>query len=239
MLSEASEVVNKKTEVVMYIETKGLKKSYGEGGSYVQVLKGVDIGINNGEMCVIQGTSGSGKSTLLNCIGGLDTIDSGNVTVAGTSIEGLKGEKLSDAGRAFQHAEGEISKHGHIGIYAQLFVGYRKIARTPTKVKQAPSSTQSFQLAATITAPQDILATAQEVVQKVVTASYAVKHLADGTNHVANVEILLFKCSRIGSTIRRRNNTGIVLDTIVPPCKCGARCRYSGQLHLISREELS
>ena len=80
----------------MYIETKGLKKSYGEGGSYVQVLKGVDIGINNGEMCVIQGTSGSGKSTLLNCIGGLDTIDSGNVTVAGTSIEGLKGEKLSD-----------------------------------------------------------------------------------------------------------------------------------------------
>ena len=96
MLSEASEVVNKKTEVVMYIETKGLKKSYGEGGSYVQVLKGVDIGINNGEMCVIQGTSGSGKSTLLNCIGGLDTIDSGNVTVAGTSIEGLKGEKLSD-----------------------------------------------------------------------------------------------------------------------------------------------
>ncbi len=96
MLGAEYEVVNKKTEVIMYIETKELKKSYGEGGSYVQVLKGVDIGINNGEMCVIQGTSGSGKSTLLNCIGGLDTIDSGNVTVAGTSIEGLKGEKLSD-----------------------------------------------------------------------------------------------------------------------------------------------
>ena len=80
----------------MYIETKGLKKSYGEGGSFVQVLKGVDIGIKAGEMCVIQGTSGSGKSTLLNCLGGLDSIDTGSVTVAGTSVEKLKGEKLDD-----------------------------------------------------------------------------------------------------------------------------------------------
>ena len=80
----------------MYIETKGLKKSYGEGGSFVQVLKGVDIGIKAGEMCVIQGTSGSGKSTLLNCLGGLDSIDTGRVTVAGTSVEKLKGERLAD-----------------------------------------------------------------------------------------------------------------------------------------------
>lgn len=84
----------------MYIETKDLKKSYGEGGSFVQVLKGVSIKIEKGEMCVIQGTSGSGKSTLLNCIGGLDDIDSGNVSVAGTLVEGLKGEKLSDYRRA-------------------------------------------------------------------------------------------------------------------------------------------
>lgn len=80
----------------MFIETKELKKAYGEGGSFVQVLKGISIKIEKGEMCVIQGTSGSGKSTLLNCIGGLDTIDSGTVSVAGTFIEKLKGEKLSD-----------------------------------------------------------------------------------------------------------------------------------------------
>ena len=80
----------------MYIETKGLKKSYGEGGSFFQVLKGVDIGIKAGEMCVIQGTSVSGKSTLLNCIGGLDSVDTGSVTVAGTSVERLKGERLAD-----------------------------------------------------------------------------------------------------------------------------------------------
>ncbi len=53
----------------MYIETKDLKKSYGEGGSFAQVLKGINIKVEKGEMCVIQGTSGSGKSTLLNCIG--------------------------------------------------------------------------------------------------------------------------------------------------------------------------
>ena len=80
----------------MYIETKDLKKSYGEGGSFVQVLKGVDIRIERGEMCVIQGTSGSGKSTLLNCLGGLDSVDSGIVSVAGTNVEKLKGEKLAD-----------------------------------------------------------------------------------------------------------------------------------------------
>ncbi|MCR4689619.1 MAG: ABC transporter ATP-binding protein [Saccharofermentans sp.] len=80
----------------MFIETKGLKKSYGEGGSYTEVLKGIDLGVAKGEMCVIQGTSGSGKSTLLNCIGGLDTIDSGSIAVDGLKIEALKGEKLSD-----------------------------------------------------------------------------------------------------------------------------------------------
>ena len=59
----------------MYLEVSGVKKSYGEGGSYVQVLKGINTGVEKGQMCVIQGTSGSGKSTLLNCIGGLDTMD--------------------------------------------------------------------------------------------------------------------------------------------------------------------
>lgn len=39
--------------------------------------------VERGRMCVIQGTSGSGKSTLLNCIGGLDTMDSGSVKVDG------------------------------------------------------------------------------------------------------------------------------------------------------------
>ena len=80
----------------MYVEVSDLKKSYGEGGSFVQVLKGVSVGVEKGEMCVIQGTSGSGKSTLLNCIGGLDDIDSGSCKVDGLEIAGLKKDALSD-----------------------------------------------------------------------------------------------------------------------------------------------
>ncbi len=80
----------------MYLEIKNVKKSYGEGGSFVQVLKGVTTGVERGQMCVIQGTSGSGKSTLLNCIGGLDTMDSGSVIVDKTEIFGMKNKKLAD-----------------------------------------------------------------------------------------------------------------------------------------------
>lgn len=47
-------------------------------------------------MCVIQGTSGSGKSTLLNCIGGLDTMDSGSIKVDGTEIFGMNSDQLAD-----------------------------------------------------------------------------------------------------------------------------------------------
>jgi putative ABC transport system ATP-binding protein len=80
----------------MYLEVKGLKKSYGEGGSYIQVLKGIDLSVEKGVMCVIQGTSGSGKSTMLNCIGGLDTVDSGSIQISGKEIVGLKNNALSD-----------------------------------------------------------------------------------------------------------------------------------------------
>ncbi|MCR5619882.1 MAG: ABC transporter ATP-binding protein [Lachnospiraceae bacterium] len=80
----------------MYLEIRDVKKSYGSGGSYVQVLKGVNTGVEKGQMCVIQGTSGSGKSTLLNCIGGLDTMDSGSIRVDGMEVFGMKNNALSD-----------------------------------------------------------------------------------------------------------------------------------------------
>ncbi len=80
----------------MYLEVSGVKKSYGEGGTYVQVLKGINTGVEKGQMCVIQGTSGSGKSTLLNCIGGLDTMDSGSIKVDGTEIFGMTSDQLAD-----------------------------------------------------------------------------------------------------------------------------------------------
>lgn len=80
----------------MYLEINGLKKSYGKDTSYVEVLRGVSASVGRGQMCAIQGTSGSGKSTLLNCIGGLETIDSGLVKVDGREISGLKPKELSE-----------------------------------------------------------------------------------------------------------------------------------------------
>lgn len=84
----------------MYLTTRDLKKSYGEGGSYSQVLKGINLEVEKGEMCVIQGTSGSGKSTLLNLIGGLDRMESGSVKVDGIEISGLGNKALAEYRRA-------------------------------------------------------------------------------------------------------------------------------------------
>ncbi len=83
-------------EKEMYLTIKDVKKSYGKDESYIQVLKGVSTEVEKGQMCVIQGTSGSGKSTLLNCVGGLDTMDSGSIQVEGQEIFGLKNSALSD-----------------------------------------------------------------------------------------------------------------------------------------------
>ncbi len=80
----------------MYLEVSKLKKSYGEGGSFIEVLKGIDLSVEKGNLCVIQGTSGSGKSTLLNGIGGLDQMDSGSIRVDGKEICGLGQDGLSD-----------------------------------------------------------------------------------------------------------------------------------------------
>lgn len=85
----------------MYVQVSDVKKSYGEGGSFIQVLKGVTVGVDQGSMCVIQGTSGSGKSTLLNCIGGLDVVDAGSIQVDGKEMVGLKPEELSDYRRDY------------------------------------------------------------------------------------------------------------------------------------------
>lgn len=79
----------------MFIEVNDIKKSYGEGGSYVQVLKGVSTGIQKGQICAILGPSGSGKSTLLNTIGGLDTIDSGSIKISDSEISKLNPKELS------------------------------------------------------------------------------------------------------------------------------------------------
>ena len=77
------------------LETKNLKKYYGEGDTQVKALDGVDLSVEDGEFVAIVGTSGSGKSTLLHMLGGLDRPTSGSVVVDGKNIFSLKDEALT------------------------------------------------------------------------------------------------------------------------------------------------
>ena len=79
----------------MFIEVKDAKKRYGEGEAAVYALDGVDLSLEKGKICVILGPSGSGKSTLLNMIGGLDSLDSGEIVIDGQNITKLSKKALT------------------------------------------------------------------------------------------------------------------------------------------------
>lgn len=79
----------------MFLEIKDIRKHYGEGESRVEVLKGINIEIEKGEICVLLGPSGSGKSTLLNIIGGIDEADAGYIAINGDKIEDMNEKQLT------------------------------------------------------------------------------------------------------------------------------------------------
>ena len=73
------------------IKARGIKKSYGQ----IQVLKGVDLDIYEGEIVSIIGKSGTGKSTLLHILGTLDTPDEGDVLIDGQDVNKLSRKALA------------------------------------------------------------------------------------------------------------------------------------------------
>ena len=77
------------------LETKNLKKYYGQEPNITRALDGVDVQVERGEFVSIIGTSGSGKSTLLNMLGGLDIPSSGSVTIGGREIGKMNDEQLT------------------------------------------------------------------------------------------------------------------------------------------------
>jgi len=77
----------------MFLSVSNLTKSYNTG-VITQVLKGVDLELERGQIGVILGPSGSGKSTLMNIIGGVDRADSGTVQVGGEHITDLNDRQL-------------------------------------------------------------------------------------------------------------------------------------------------
>ncbi|MBR1599751.1 MAG: ABC transporter ATP-binding protein [Lachnospiraceae bacterium] len=79
----------------MFLELSEIKKSFGSADNRVEVLKGIDCEIERGEICVLLGPSGSGKSTLLNIIGGIDSPDSGYVSIDGVKTGEMKERQLT------------------------------------------------------------------------------------------------------------------------------------------------
>ncbi|MBO5520456.1 MAG: ATP-binding cassette domain-containing protein, partial [Eubacterium sp.] len=79
----------------MILQLSGIRKSYGENENRVEVLKGIDLDVDEGEFCVLLGPSGSGKSTLLNIIGGIDSADEGEIIVRGERMSSMKPSALT------------------------------------------------------------------------------------------------------------------------------------------------
>ncbi|EFH86487.1 ABC transporter ATP-binding protein [Ktedonobacter racemifer] len=71
------------------IEAQHVKKTYRLGQQRIEALGDINLSVARGEMVAIMGQSGSGKTTLLNCLSGLDTIDEGEIAIAGQNLRDL------------------------------------------------------------------------------------------------------------------------------------------------------
>lgn len=77
------------------VEIRSLDKKYRRGGEEIDVLRGLNLDVDQGEFVAFMGPSGSGKTTLLNLIGGLDAPTAGTVRIAGQEISSLSGRRLA------------------------------------------------------------------------------------------------------------------------------------------------
>lgn len=93
----------------MFLEVKGIQKSFGSGENRTEVLNGIDFSLEKGEICVLLGPSGSGKSTLLNIIGGIDAADAGSVSINGEKIEEMSERTLT------------MYRRRHLGYIFQMY----------------------------------------------------------------------------------------------------------------------
>lgn len=93
----------------MFLEIHDLHKSFGSGDNKIEVLKGIDLCINQGEICVLLGPSGSGKSTLLNIIGGIDSSDSGYIDINNERTGDMNEKQLT------------LYRRKHLGYIFQMY----------------------------------------------------------------------------------------------------------------------
>lgn len=78
-----------------FVEINNIKKHFGYGENKIEVLKGINLEIEKGEMCVLLGPSGSGKSTLLNIIGAIEYADDGYIAINGGKTKLMNEKQLT------------------------------------------------------------------------------------------------------------------------------------------------
>jgi putative ABC transport system ATP-binding protein len=83
------------TTTVAVAQAVALVKEYGQGGTAVRALDGVDVSLLGGQFTAIMGPSGSGKSTLMHCLAGLDTATSGQVLLGSVDLTSLSDDELT------------------------------------------------------------------------------------------------------------------------------------------------
>lgn len=101
--------MGKGEDKMSFVEISNIKKHFGEGDSRVDVLKGIDVSIEKGEICVLLGPSGSGKSTLLNIIGGIDGADEGYIAINGEKTREMNEKRLT------------MYRRNHLGYVFQMY----------------------------------------------------------------------------------------------------------------------
>jgi lipoprotein-releasing system ATP-binding protein len=125
---------------VAFLEASGVEKSYVVGTTKLQVLRGLDLTVEKGEMVAIVGASGVGKSTLLHVLGGLDAIDAGTVRIGDQDLAVMKSDALTafrnrHVGFVFQfhHLLPEFTAHENAGMPM-------RIARLPANERESRAS---------------------------------------------------------------------------------------------------
>lgn len=93
----------------MKLKMNNIHKFYGEGESRIEVLRGINCEINDGELCVLLGPSGSGKSTLLNIIGGIESADEGCIDIGDDCTSNMSEKSLT------------LYRRNHLGFVFQFY----------------------------------------------------------------------------------------------------------------------
>ena len=106
------------------VHITGLHKEFGP----LHILKGIDLDVAPGEVCVLIGPSGSGKSTLLRCINQLETFEAGEIWVGGQRV-GYEHDPLPDGRLKRLSDKGIAAQRARVGMVFQRFNFHLEISR--------------------------------------------------------------------------------------------------------------